>query len=81
MQRYRELAAQLSGEQYDFADFEELWYFEDRTDVGGWLLEHGWDVSVLTAEDVMALYDRHPPEGLEDAAPRSLFVSAQRSVG
>jgi methyltransferase (TIGR00027 family) len=79
MQRYRKLAAQLDGEQHDFADFEELWYFEDRTDVGDWLLEHGWDVSVLTADDVMALYDRHPPEGLEDGSPGSLFVSGQRS--
>jgi methyltransferase (TIGR00027 family) len=80
MQRYRELAVQLVGEEHDFRDFEDLWYFEDRTDVGDWLLNHGWDVSVLTAEAVMDLYDRHPPEGLEDGAPRSLFVSAQRSV-
>ncbi len=80
MQRYRELAVQLGRQEHDFHDFEDLWYFEDRTDVGDWLLEHGWDVSVLTAEDVMALYDRHPPEGLEDGTPRSRFVSAQRSV-
>ena len=80
MQRYRELAVQLGGEEHDFDNFEDLWYFEDRTDVAEWLLEHGWDVSVLTAEAVMALYDRRPPEGLEDAGPGSLFVSAQRSV-
>ncbi len=55
MQRYRELAAQLGGEEHDFPDFEDLWYFEARTDVGEWLLEHGWDVSVLTTEDMMAL--------------------------
>jgi hypothetical protein len=28
----------------------------------------------------MALYDRQPPEGLEDGSPDTLFVSAQRSV-
>ena len=50
-------------------------------DVGDWLLEHGWDVSVLTTVDMMALYDRHPPEGIEDGSPDTLFVSAQRSVG
>ena len=44
------------------------------------LLEHGWDVSVLTTEDMMALYDRQPPEGIEDGSPDTLFVSAQRSV-
>jgi methyltransferase (TIGR00027 family) len=80
MQRYRALAAQLGGEEYDFPEFEDLWYFEQRTDVGDWLLEHGWDVSVLTSEDMMAIYDRQPPEGIEDGAPGSLFVSAQRSV-
>jgi methyltransferase (TIGR00027 family) len=79
MQRYRELAAQLGREEHESPDFEELWYFEDRTDVGDWLRAHGWDVSVLTAEEMMARYDRHPPEGIEDNVPRSLFVSAQRS--
>jgi methyltransferase (TIGR00027 family) len=80
MQRYRALAAQLGGEEHDFPEFEDLWYFEHRTDVGDWLLEHGWDVSVLTSEDMMAIYDRQPPEGIEDGVPGSLFVSAQRSV-
>ena len=80
MQRYRELAVQLGGEEHHFTDFDELWYFEARTDVGDWLLEHGWDVSVLTTEDMMALYDRQPPEGIEDGSPDTLFVSAQRSV-
>jgi methyltransferase (TIGR00027 family) len=80
MQRYRALAAQLGGEEHDFPEFEDLWYFEHRTDVGDWLLEHGWDVSVLTSEDMMAIYDRQHPEGIEDGVPGSLFVSAQRSV-
>jgi methyltransferase (TIGR00027 family) len=80
MRRYRALAAQLGGEEHDLPDFEELWYFEDRTNVGDWLLEHGWDVSVLTTQDMMALYERHPPEGIEDGSPDTLFVSAQRSV-
>jgi methyltransferase (TIGR00027 family) len=80
MQRYRALAAQLGAEEHDFPDFEDLWYFEHRTDVGDWLLEHGWDVSVLTSEEMMAIYDRQPSEGIEDGAPGSPFVSAQRSV-
>ncbi|MGH3542311.1 MAG: SAM-dependent methyltransferase, partial [Mycobacterium sp.] len=79
MQRYRALAAQLGREEHDFPDFEELWYFEDRTDVGDWLREHGWEVSVQTAEEMMVGYDRHPPEGIEDGVPRSLFVSGVRS--
>jgi methyltransferase (TIGR00027 family) len=78
MQRYRALAAKLGREQDEFPDFEELCYFEDRTDVGDWLCGHGWGVSVRTAEEMMARYDRHPPEGIEDAVPRNLFVSAER---
>jgi methyltransferase (TIGR00027 family) len=78
MQRYRALAEKLD-QQREIPDFEELWYFEDRTDDGEWLRAHGWDVSVLTAEQMMARYNRHPPEGIEDGVPRSLFVSAVRS--
>ena len=79
MQRYRELAAKLGREEHDFPDFDELWYFEARTDVGDWLREHGWGVSVLNTEEMMARYDRRPPEGLEDGSPDTLFVSAERS--
>ncbi len=77
MQRFRDLAAKL-GHQRDIPDVQDLWFFEDREDVGDWLRRHGWEVSVVPAEELMARYDRPPPE-IEDAAPRSLFVSAQRS--
>jgi methyltransferase (TIGR00027 family) len=80
MQRYRALATQVSP-QREIPDFEDLWYFEDRTDVGDWLRGRGWDVSVLAAENLMARYGRRPPAGIEDAAPRNLFVSAQRVRG
>jgi methyltransferase (TIGR00027 family) len=80
MHRYRELAAQLGRDEHDFPDFDELWYFEARTDVGEWLREHGWDVSVLKTEEMMARYDRRPPEGIEDGSPDTLFVSAERSA-
>lgn len=79
MQRYRELAAKVGRGEDEIPDFEELWYFEDRTDVGDWLRSHGWNVSVQTAEEMMARYDRHPPEGIEDGVPKSLFVSAERT--
>lgn len=79
MQRYRALAARLGRGGHDIPDFGELAYFEDRTDVGDWLRTHGWQVSVQTAEEMMAVYDRHPPENLENGMPRNLFVSAERS--
>jgi hypothetical protein len=36
-------------------------------------------VSATPAEELMARYGRSAPEGLEDGAPRSVFVSAVRS--
>jgi len=79
MQRYHELTSQFGTEEYDFPDFEELWHFEDRTDVGDWLRGHGWDVSVLNSEELMAGYDRRPPD-IEDGSPDTLFVSAKKGA-
>jgi methyltransferase (TIGR00027 family) len=76
MQRIRALAAKI-GEHRDIPDIQQLWYFEEREDVGDWLRGHGWEVSVVPAEELMARYGRRPPD-IEDDAPRSLFVSAQR---
>ena len=76
MQRVRDLAAKL-GKQRDIPDVQDLWYFEEREDVGDWLRRHGWKVSVVPAEELMAGYDR-PAADIEDSAPPSLFVSAQR---
>ena len=78
MQRYRDVVAKAAGREVP--DFEDLWYFEDRTDVAAWLRSHGWDVSATPAEELMARYGRSAPEGLEDGAPRSVFVSAARSA-
>jgi methyltransferase (TIGR00027 family) len=76
MQRIRDLAAKL-GEQRDIPDVQDLWYLEDRADVGDWLRDHGWEVSVIPAEELMASY-RRPPADIEDSSPHSVFVSAQR---
>lgn len=77
MRRLRDLmaAAEPGREVPDVAD---LWYFEEREDVGDWLGRHGWDVTVTPAEELMAGYGRTPPQGIEDAAPRTLFVTARR---
>jgi methyltransferase (TIGR00027 family) len=77
MQRYREVVAKAAGREVPV--FQDLWYFEDRTDVAEWLRGHGWDVSATPAEELMARYGRSAPKGLEDGAPRSVFVSAARS--
>jgi methyltransferase (TIGR00027 family) len=57
---------------------DELWYFEEREDVGDWFRRHGWDVTVTPSRELMASYDRTPPSEVEDTAPHNLFVSAQR---
>ncbi len=78
MQRVRDLMAQLEPER-DIPDVADLWYFEEREDVGDWLRRHGWDVTVTSAPDLMAGYDRMPPQEVEGATPQTLFVAAERA--
>jgi methyltransferase (TIGR00027 family) len=77
MQRVRDLMTKLEP-QRDIPDVADLWYFEEREDVGDWLRRHGWEVTVTPADELMAGYDRRPPD-VEDAAPTTLFVAAQRA--
>jgi methyltransferase (TIGR00027 family) len=77
MQRVRDLMARLEP-QRDIPDVQDLWYFEEREDVGDWLRRHGWEVTVTEAVDLMARYDRRPQQ-VDDAAPRTLFVAAERA--
>ena len=58
---------------------DELWYFEQREDVGDWLRGHGWQVTVTPSEELMARYGREPAKDLDDVAPWNFFVSAQRT--
>lgn len=76
MRRYRQLAARLTT--IEVPDFEDLWYVEEHADVADWLRARGWQASVQTAEELMRRYGRHVPAAIEDARPRSLFVTAQR---
>lgn len=79
MQRMRSVAARLI--KAEIADFDDLWYPEERTAVDRWLREHGWDVSALTFPELMARYDRSIPRDAEDSMPPTLFVTAQRRAG
>jgi methyltransferase (TIGR00027 family) len=58
---------------------EELWYFEEREDVGDWWRRHGWQVTVTSSDELMTGYGRTPPRQIEDGVPPYLFVSAQRT--
>lgn len=77
IQRYR--AAMAEFNRTPPSNVEELWYLEQRSDVGAWLRAHGWEVSVMTSLELMGRYHRTVPDDLEDAMPSALFVSAHRS--
>jgi O-methyltransferase involved in polyketide biosynthesis len=54
-----------------------LLYEEERTEVVDWLSAHSWDVSAVTAPDLMARNGRVVPSDLDDATPQSVFVAAR----
>ena len=58
---------------------DELWYFEEREDVGDWFGRHGWDVTVTPSDELMAGYGRRAAKEVEDQVPGNLFVAAQRA--
>jgi methyltransferase (TIGR00027 family) len=78
MDRVRELMAK-AGSKLEVPSTDELWYFEERDDVGDWLRRHGWDVTATPSDELMASYGRPSLEGLEEASPTHWFISAQRT--
>lgn len=60
---------------------DELWYFEEREDVGAWFGRHGWDVTVTPSDELMAGYGRAAAKEVQDNVPGNLFVAAQRTAG
>ena len=78
MDRVRELMAKVDP-QREIPTMDELWYFEEREDVGDWFRRHGWDVTVTPSDELMAGYDRKAPKEVEDEVPGNLFVAAQRA--
>lgn len=75
--RIRAVMAQVDP-QREMPRTDDLWYFEEREDVGEWLRRHGWDATVTPSPELMASYGRGVPDGVEDASPRTQFVSAVR---
>jgi methyltransferase (TIGR00027 family) len=80
MDRIRALMAEVDPRRQIPAT-DELWYFEEREDVGDWFRRHGWDVTVTPSDELMAGYGRRPPEEVRDQVPGNLFVAAQRAGG
>ncbi|HNA52179.1 MAG TPA: SAM-dependent methyltransferase, partial [Mycobacterium sp.] len=70
-------AARSAGRP-EVPDPSRLWYLEPRTDVARWLTERGWEVSTITAVDLMASHQRQAPEELSELVPDTTFVEAQK---
>lgn len=75
--RMRAVMAKLDPER-EMPRTDELWYYEEREDVGEWLRRHGWEATVTPSPQLMASYGRGVPDGVEDTSPRTQFVSAVR---
>jgi methyltransferase (TIGR00027 family) len=78
MERIRALMTELDP-QREIPNNEELFYFEEREDVGDWFRRRGWDVTVTPSGQLMASYGRSAPKEVEDTMPGNLFVAAQRT--
>jgi methyltransferase (TIGR00027 family) len=78
MERIRAFMAEADP-QREIPRTDELWYFEEREDVGDWFRRHGWDVTVTPSDQLMAGYGREAPAEVEDEVPGNLFVAAQRT--
>lgn len=80
MDRIRSLIAGADPDR-EVPRTDELWYFEEREDVGQWFGRHGWDVTVTPSHELMAGYGRSAPVEVRDYVPGNLFVTAQRAAG
>jgi methyltransferase (TIGR00027 family) len=78
MERIRALMTELDP-QREIPNNEELFYFEEREDVGDWFRRHGWDVTVTPSDQLMAGYGRSAPKEVQDTMPGNLFVAAHRT--
>jgi methyltransferase (TIGR00027 family) len=78
MDRIRAVMAEADP-QREIPRTDELWYFEEREDVGDWFGRHGWDVTVTPSDELMAGYGRRAAKEVEDQVPGNLFVAAQRA--
>jgi methyltransferase (TIGR00027 family) len=78
MDRIRAVMAKVDP-QREIPRNDELWYFEEREDVGEWFRRHGWDVTVTTTPELMASHDRTPAAEVKDTTPHNLFMAAVRA--
>ncbi|GAB5900634.1 SAM-dependent methyltransferase [Mycolicibacterium mageritense] len=71
-QRIQEMREQAAEAGEDMPDPEQLWFLEERAHVPDWLMDHGWQVSTITAADLMERY--HRPVTADTEGMPTLFV-------
>jgi len=76
-EQMRELEQRAGQDPDEAEDVCELWYSEERADVGQWLAEHGWHVDAVAAGDLMQRLGR-AADDTEDASPRTVFIEGVR---
>ncbi|MDT5072547.1 MAG: hypothetical protein QOH82_1867 [Mycobacterium sp.] len=75
IEQYREVATKLGGK--DVTESGNLLYEEERTEVTDWLAAHHWDVTAVSAEDLLASNNRPLQSDLDEAVPDSVFVEGR----
>ena len=73
-EQMRRLHEQAGTSADDTQDVSDLWYIEERTDVGKWLERHGWQVSSIESREMMEDYGR----GASEIVPRTVYVAGTR---
>lgn len=74
--RLQAAAARLSNT--DAPDLHDLWYAEERSDVGQWLRAHGWRVSVTNSDEAIAHCGRDSTNDGFLIGRTNQFISAER---
>ncbi|MDT5012589.1 MAG: hypothetical protein QOH57_4206 [Mycobacterium sp.] len=74
-EQMRRLHEQAGTSADGTSDVSDLWYIEDRTDVGTWLTQHEWQVSSIESREMMQSYGRPASE----IAPRTVYVDGTRA--
>jgi methyltransferase (TIGR00027 family) len=75
MVHYRAVAEKLGAQ--GITDVADLLYEGGRTEVPDWLVAHGWSVTEISAEDLLASNDRPIAADLDEAVPGSVFVEGR----
>lgn len=76
MEHYRDVAATMG--QTHLPDAPDA-YFETQADPAEWLRRRGWETKTVTADELLALYQRGTPPQIADSTANAVLMTAYRS--